>query len=134
MHRAFGRDKNGDFAAGSAIFSPIVKQTDPETCCSVAKSSFAGAIRAASKATESRGANDMTALPHAQTESGSQVTDLTPCPNCGELLVAPRSSNYLGLGRIEHVWRCDGCGQTFRSTTHLAGMIDVSTIARATGR
>lgn len=74
----------------------------------------------------------MTALPHAQTEAVSQVSDLTPCPNCGELLVAPRSSNYLGLGRIEHAWRCDGCGQTFRTAANLAGTIDRSTIAPAT--
>jgi hypothetical protein len=72
----------------------------------------------------------MTALPNAQTDAVSQRTDLTPCPNCRELLVAPRSSNYLGLGRIEHSWRCDGCGQTFRTAAHLAGMIDLSTIAR----
>lgn len=73
----------------------------------------------------------MTALPSAQTDAVLQVTDLTPCPNCGELLVGPRSSNYLGLGRIEHSWRCNGCGQTFRTAAYLAGTIDVSTIARS---
>lgn len=76
----------------------------------------------------------MTALPHTQIEAVAQVTDLTPCPNCGELLAAPRSSNYLGLGRIEHAWRCDGCGQTFRTAAHLAGRIDASTIMPSTSR
>lgn len=72
----------------------------------------------------------MTALPSVQTgASVSQVTDLTPCPDCGELLVGPKTSNYLGLGRIEHAWHCDGCGEQFRTSARLAGKIDAPRIA-----
>lgn len=60
----------------------------------------------------------------AQEANASRVSDLSPCPNCGELLIGPRSSSYLGLGRIEHAWLCDGCGERFRTTTRLAGLAE----------
>jgi hypothetical protein len=54
----------------------------------------------------------------------SRLSDLSPCPSCGELLIGPQTSNYLGLGRIEHAWLCDGCGEKFRTTTRLAGVVE----------
>jgi hypothetical protein len=54
----------------------------------------------------------------------SRLSDLSPCPNCGQLLIGPQTSTYLGLGRIEHAWSCDGCGEKFRTKTRLAGVIE----------
>jgi hypothetical protein len=54
-----------------------------------------------------------------------QLNDLSSCPNCAALLAGPQSSNYLGLGRIEHVWRCEVCGEAFRTTARMAGLIEV---------
>lgn len=58
----------------------------------------------------------------ARDPEASRLSDLSPCPTCGELSIGPQSSSYLGLGRIEHTWLCDGCGQKFRTTTRLAGV------------
>jgi hypothetical protein len=62
----------------------------------------------------------------AQEPGASRLSDLSPCPNCGELLIGPQSSSYLGLGRIEHAWLCEGCGQKFRTTARLAGVADAA--------
>jgi hypothetical protein len=55
----------------------------------------------------------------------AQLNDLSSCPNCFALLAGPQSSNYLGLGRIEHVWHCRTCSETFRTTARMAGLIEV---------
>jgi hypothetical protein len=52
-------------------------------------------------------------------------SDRSACPACGAPLTEPRSSDYLGLGRIEHSWHCDSCGENFRTTARMAGLIDV---------
>ena len=31
------------------------------------------------------------------------------CPKCGELLMAPESSEYLYYDEVRHSWICDGC-------------------------
>lgn len=54
-----------------------------------------------------------------------QGNDLSPCLNCIALLAGPQSSNYLGLGRIEHVWHCHACGEIFRTSGRMAGSIEV---------
>ena len=54
-----------------------------------------------------------------------QLNDLSCCPNCIALLAGPQSSSYLGLGRIEHVWYCQACGETFRTSARMAGSIEV---------
>lgn len=32
------------------------------------------------------------------------------CPNCGDWLVAPVSSEFVVGGEIRHHWQCDACG------------------------
>jgi hypothetical protein len=59
-----------------------------------------------------------------QEPDASRLSDLSPCPNCGQLLIGPQVSTYLGLGRIEHAWLCDGCGEKFRTKTRLAGVVE----------
>jgi hypothetical protein len=68
-------------------------------------------------------AADTTSVPR------SRLADLSACPNCGDLLVSPKTSTYLGLGRIEHFWHCDGCGTKFQTSARLAGLIDAPAIA-----
>lgn len=55
---------------------------------------------------------------------GTRLSDRSACPNCGELLIGPKTSSYLGLGRIAHSWQCDGCGSRFETKGRLAGLID----------
>jgi hypothetical protein len=55
----------------------------------------------------------------------TQLNDLSSCPNCFAMLAGPQSSNYLGLGRIEHVWHCEACGEAFCTTARMAGLIEV---------
>jgi hypothetical protein len=59
----------------------------------------------------------------------AQLNDLSSCPNCAGLLAGPQSSNYLGLGRIEHVWHCEACGEAFRTTARMARLIEVESQA-----
>jgi predicted RNA-binding Zn-ribbon protein involved in translation (DUF1610 family) len=33
------------------------------------------------------------------------------CPNCGDWMVAPVSSEFVEGGEIRHHWECDGCGE-----------------------
>jgi hypothetical protein len=37
------------------------------------------------------------------------------CPKCGELLMAPESSEYRGNRDIRHAWVCDGCDYRFET-------------------
>lgn len=53
------------------------------------------------------------------------LADSTPCPVCAAPLGDPKSSNYLGLGHLEHSWQCHGCGEVFRTTARMAGMVEV---------
>lgn len=50
--------------------------------------------------------------------------DLLPCPDCGTPLAAPHATDYRGLGRIEHSWRCHGCGKEFRTRARMAGAVE----------
>jgi hypothetical protein len=49
------------------------------------------------------------------------------CPACAAPLKDPRTTNYLGLGRIEHEWHCHRCGDAFRTGARMAGLIDAET-------
>jgi primosomal protein N' len=31
------------------------------------------------------------------------------CPKCGDLMIAPESSEYLSGHNIRHIWLCDEC-------------------------
>ena len=37
------------------------------------------------------------------------------CPHCGDWMVAPVESEFIGDGEIRHHWECDACGES--STT-----------------
>jgi predicted RNA-binding Zn-ribbon protein involved in translation (DUF1610 family) len=41
------------------------------------------------------------------------------CPRCGEVAVATEASAYTQPGRIQHSWRCDGCGHRFDTAVSL---------------
>jgi len=42
----------------------------------------------------------------------------TRCPQCGDVMVAPVSSEFVEGGEIRHHWECDACGE-FSSTSIL---------------
>jgi hypothetical protein len=33
------------------------------------------------------------------------------CPRCGDVMVAPVSSEFVEGGEIRHHWECDACGE-----------------------
>ncbi len=35
----------------------------------------------------------------------------THCPHCGDVMVAPVSSEFVEGGEIRHHWECDACGE-----------------------
>ena len=35
----------------------------------------------------------------------------TRCPHCGDLMVAPVSSEFVEGGEIRHHWECNSCGE-----------------------
>lgn len=37
------------------------------------------------------------------------------CPKCGQLMMAPESSQCLGGRDIRNTWACDGCDHQFES-------------------
>lgn len=41
------------------------------------------------------------------------------CPNCGDWMVAPVSSEFVEGGEIRHHWECDGCGEFSSSSIPL---------------
>jgi transcription elongation factor Elf1 len=43
----------------------------------------------------------------------------TRCPHCGDLMVAPVSSEFVEGGEIRHHWECDSCGEL--SSTSIRG-------------
>jgi len=42
------------------------------------------------------------------------------CPKCGILILAPESSQYVGYGRVRHMWLCDDCDYEFRTVIRIA--------------
>jgi hypothetical protein len=37
------------------------------------------------------------------------------CPKCGDLMMAPESSEYVKPEDVRHVWLCDGCDYPFET-------------------
>lgn len=35
----------------------------------------------------------------------------TQCPQCGDMMVAPVSSEFVEGGEIRHHWECESCGE-----------------------
>jgi uncharacterized protein with PIN domain len=41
------------------------------------------------------------------------------CPDCGDRMVAPESSEFVDGTEIRHHWRCDACGREFSTAVCL---------------
>ena len=39
----------------------------------------------------------------------------TNCAQCGETLIAPERSEYVGAGKIHHAWQCSRCDHKFET-------------------
>jgi uncharacterized protein with PIN domain len=66
----------------------------------------------------------MQAVAAIRTTSADSDFDGSACPKCGTLIAEPKSSDYRGLGRIEHSWHCKSCGDNFRTKAHMAGVVE----------
>jgi hypothetical protein len=42
------------------------------------------------------------------------------CPKCGIRITAAEASEYVGDGRICHLWLCDDCDYDFRTLVEIA--------------
>jgi hypothetical protein len=43
------------------------------------------------------------------------------CAQCGELMMAPESSEHLNGNDVRHVWLCDGCNYWFETLVRFNG-------------
>ena len=43
---------------------------------------------------------------------------IVECAHCGRHLYVPEGSEYVDAGRIRHLWQCEDCGCSFKTTTH----------------
>jgi hypothetical protein len=66
----------------------------------------------------------MQAIAGIRAISADDDFDGAGCPKCGTLIAAPKSSDYRGLGCIEHSWHCTSCGDQFRTKAHMAGVVE----------
>jgi hypothetical protein len=57
------------------------------------------------------------ALP--STDIGRAFAAPTCCPHCGDWLVAPTCSEFVGGGEIRHHWDCDDCSDSFCTTIEI---------------
>jgi transcription elongation factor Elf1 len=67
---------------------------------------------------EEKGSRDMH-LHHYRAKLSRAFTAPTRCPHCGDLMVAPISSEFVESGEIRHHWECDSCGEP--SSTSIPG-------------
>ncbi len=44
------------------------------------------------------------------------------CAKCGELMMAPESSEHLNGNNIRHIWLCDGCDYRFETLIRFSGL------------
>ena len=42
------------------------------------------------------------------------------CAQCGETIIMPEWSEYLGERRVRHLWECEACGYVFETTIAFA--------------
>jgi predicted RNA-binding Zn-ribbon protein involved in translation (DUF1610 family) len=42
------------------------------------------------------------------------------CPQCGDWMIAPVSSEFVVGGEIRHHWECDACGESTSSLVDIA--------------
>ncbi len=43
----------------------------------------------------------------------------TPCVQCGDVLIAPESSEHVTERHIRHLWSCEACGHDFETPVYL---------------
>lgn len=41
------------------------------------------------------------------------------CPECGEMLLAPRDSAHVNENVVRHLWNCEDCGYEFKTSVRL---------------
>jgi len=41
------------------------------------------------------------------------------CPKCGEMIMAPESSDHFVDRKIRHIWLCEGCDFDFETSVEL---------------
>jgi DNA-directed RNA polymerase subunit M/transcription elongation factor TFIIS len=41
------------------------------------------------------------------------------CPECGDLLLAPRASAHVNENVVRHAWCCEACGYAFKTSVRL---------------
>jgi ribosomal protein L37AE/L43A len=50
----------------------------------------------------------------------SRPFGMRACPHCSEMAVAPEASEFMGEGKVRHIWSCDACGHEFETAVRLA--------------
>jgi hypothetical protein len=50
-------------------------------------------------------------------ESGR--SQLFPCAQCGDVLIAPEWSEHVSERCVRHLWSCQACGYEFETAVHL---------------
>jgi RNase P subunit RPR2 len=61
----------------------------------------------------------MTTLTATPFESAPAPIRLHACPHCGEALLAPETSEFVGAREVRHTWACDDCGHDFRTAIRI---------------
>jgi ribosomal protein L37AE/L43A len=46
-------------------------------------------------------------------------TNLVPCAQCGDALVAPEWSEHVSERCVRHLWSCEACGYEFETSIYL---------------
>jgi len=46
-------------------------------------------------------------------------SQLRPCAQCGDALVAPEWSEHVNERCVRHLWSCDACGYEFETAIYL---------------
>jgi uncharacterized protein with PIN domain len=52
---------------------------------------------------------------HTRTQA---FRELTPCAQCGEILVAPTWSEHVSERCVRHLWECETCGYEFETAVY----------------
>ena len=48
---------------------------------------------------------------------------LSHCPFCGDLLVAPETTEFVDSSEIRHHWLCEACGQLSETSVELISQV-----------
>jgi len=58
-------------------------------------------------------------MPHVAEASESNRSQLFPCAQCGDALVAPEWSEHVNERCVRHLWACEACGYEFETSIYL---------------